>query len=79
MTDSAKKPTIGFIRVGFMGHGMAKNIRLGGYDLWVKGNRNRTPVDSLVSMGATEAKSAREIAENCDIVHICLPNSDFVE
>lgn len=30
-------------------------------------------------MGAKEAKSAREIAENCNIVHICLPNSDFVE
>lgn len=79
MSDSSKKPVIGFIGVGFMGHGMAKNIRLGGYDLWVKGNRNRTPVDNLLSMGAAEGKSAREIAENCDIVHICLPNSDFVE
>ena len=79
MADSSKKPVIGFIGVGYMGHGMAKNIRLGGYDLWVKGHRNRTPVENLVSMGAKEAKSAREIAENCDIVHICLPNSEFVE
>lgn len=79
MSDSSKKPVIGFIGVGFMGHGMAKNIRLGGYELWVKGNRNRTPVDNLVSMGAKEAKTAKEIAENCDIVHICLPNSDYVE
>jgi 3-hydroxyisobutyrate dehydrogenase-like beta-hydroxyacid dehydrogenase len=79
MLDSQSKSTIGFIGVGFMGHGMAKNIRLGGYDLWIKGNRNRTPVDNLVSMGANEAQTAKEIAENCDIVHICLPNSDFVE
>ncbi|MBD3678763.1 MAG: NAD(P)-dependent oxidoreductase [Rhodobacteraceae bacterium] len=78
MADNSK-PVIGFIGVGFMGHGMAKNIRLGGYDLWIKGNRNRTPVENLVSMGAKEAATAKEIAENCDIVHICLPNSDFVE
>ncbi|MDU8927053.1 NAD(P)-dependent oxidoreductase [Alisedimentitalea sp. MJ-SS2] len=79
MSHSNGKPVIGFIGVGFMGHGMAKNIRLGGYDLWVKGNRNRTPVDNLISLGAKEAQSAKEIASNCDIVHICLPNSDFVE
>jgi 3-hydroxyisobutyrate dehydrogenase-like beta-hydroxyacid dehydrogenase len=79
MSDSSKKPVIGFIGVGYMGHGMAKNIRLGGYELWVKGHRNRTPVDNLVSMGATEAKTAKEMAENCDIIHICLPNSDMVE
>ncbi len=77
--SNSSKPVIGFIGVGYMGHGMAKNIRLGGYDLWVKGHRNRTPIDNLVSMGATEAKTAKEIAANCDIVHICLPNSDYVE
>ena len=73
------KPVIGFIGVGYMGHGMAKNIRLGGYDLWVMGRNNRTPVESLVGMGATEAKSAKEMAENCDIIHICLSNSPQVE
>ena len=79
MTDSSTKPVVGFIGVGFMGHGMAKNIRLGGYDLWVKGHRNRTPVENLVSMGAKEAASAKEMAQNCDIIHICLPNSAYVE
>ncbi|WP_417271326.1 NAD(P)-dependent oxidoreductase [Celeribacter sp.] len=73
------KPTVGFIGVGFMGHGMAKNILQGGYPLWVKGNRNRTPVESLVGMGATEAKTPREMAENCDVIHICLSNSPQVE
>ncbi|MGB1388832.1 MAG: NAD-binding protein [Paracoccaceae bacterium] len=47
-----KKPLIGFVGVGFMGHGMAKNILLGGYELWIKGNVNRKPVESMVSMGA---------------------------
>lgn len=73
------KPVVGFIGVGLMGHGMAKNILQGGYDLWVKGNRNRTPIDSLVGMGAREAASPREMAENCDIIHICLSNSPQVE
>ncbi|XDA97264.1 NAD(P)-dependent oxidoreductase [Sulfitobacter sp. LCG007] len=73
------KPTVGFIGVGLMGHGMAKNILQGGYPLWVKGNRNRAPVDDLVGMGATEAGSPREMAENCDIIHICLSNSPQVE
>lgn len=73
------KPVIGFIGVGYMGHGMAMNILKGGYDLWIKGNRNRTPIDSLVGMGAKEAASAKEMAENCDIIHICLSNSPQVE
>jgi len=47
-----KKPVIGFVGVGFMGHGMAKNILLGGYELWMKGNVNRKPVESLMSIGA---------------------------
>lgn len=73
------KPVIGFIGVGLMGHGMAKNILKGGYPLWVKGHRNRTPVESLVSMGAREAASPREMAQACDIIHICLSNSPQVE
>lgn len=73
------KPSIGFIGVGYMGHGMAKNILQGGYPLWIKGNRNRQPVESLVKMGATEARSIKELAQNCDIIHICLSNSDQVQ
>lgn len=70
---------IGFIGVGLMGHGMAKNILKGGYPLVIKGNRNRVPVDSLLGMGATEVRSAREMAQQCDIIHLCLSNSPQVE
>ncbi len=73
------KPVIGFIGVGFMGHGMAKNIREGGYELWVKGRSNRAPVENLLAMGAKEAASPREMAENCDIIHLCLSNSPQIE
>ena len=74
-----KKPVIGFIGLGLMGHGMAKNICMGGFELWVRGRSNRKPVDSLVSMGANEAASAREMAMKCDIIHICLSSSAQVE
>ena len=73
------RPTVGFIGVGLMGHGMASNILKAGYPLVIKGNRNRQPVDDLVGQGATEVQTAREVAERCDIVHLCLSNSPQVE
>ena len=75
----ADKPVIGFIGLGYMGHGMAKNILQNGYTLHVRGNRNRAPVDSLVGMGAKEAASAAAMAADCDIIHLCLSNSPQVE
>lgn len=71
--------TIGFIGLGYMGHGMASNLIKAGYPLWVKGNRNRTPIESLVSKGAQEAATARDLAQTCDIIHLCLSNSRQVE
>lgn len=75
----SEKPTVGFIGVGLMGHGMAKNILQGGYPLVIKGHRNRTPVESLLGMGATEVQTAREMAGQCDVIHLCLSNSPQVE
>lgn len=46
------KPVIGFIGLGFMGYGMAENLRKGGYDPSVRGRSNRLPVESLLAMGA---------------------------
>jgi len=54
---------IGFIGVGFMGHGMAKNIVEKGYPLTVIGHRNRAPIEDLVTRGAKEAKSVKALAE----------------
>jgi hypothetical protein len=73
------QPTIGFIGVGLMGHGMAKNIVTKGYPLVVMGHRNRAPVDDLLARGATEAKTPRELAQRCDIVHLCVSGSPQVE
>ncbi len=75
----SSNPVIGFIGVGLMGHGMAKNIVEKGYPLVVMGHRNRGPVDDLIARGASEAKTPRELAARCDIVHICVSASPQVE
>ena len=72
-------PVIGFIGLGFMGCPMAANLRKAGYELWVRGRSNRVPVDSLLAIGAQEAASPKDMAERCDIIHICLSNSPQIE
>ncbi|NRB33070.1 MAG: NAD(P)-dependent oxidoreductase [Rhizobiaceae bacterium] len=71
--------TIGFVGVGLMGHGMAKNILKAGYSLSAIAHRNRAPVEDLVSRGATEAASLEELGSSSTIVHICAPVSPEVE
>ena len=73
------KPTVGFIGVGLMGHGMAKNLVTKGHPLVVLGHQKREPVEHLKSLGATEAKTPRELAALCDIVHLCVTGSPQVE
>ncbi len=75
----SKTERIGFVGVGLMGHGMAKNIVEKGYALTVLGHRNRAPVEDLLKRGVREAKSARELAEASDIVFICVTGSPEVE
>jgi 3-hydroxyisobutyrate dehydrogenase-like beta-hydroxyacid dehydrogenase len=70
---------IGFVGVGLMGHGMAKNIVEKEYRLTVTAHRNRASVEDLVKRGASEAASAREVAAASDIVFLCLTGSPQVE
>jgi 3-hydroxyisobutyrate dehydrogenase-like beta-hydroxyacid dehydrogenase len=70
---------IGFIGLGLMGHGMAKNLIEKGHPLTVMGHRNRAPVDDLVKRGAKEVKSAADVAKNSDIVFLCVTGSAEVE
>lgn len=70
---------IGFVGVGLMGHGMAKNIVEKGHPLTILGNRNRAPVDDLVQRGAKEVRTAREVAAMSDVVFLCVTDSTVVE
>ncbi|MFO1068304.1 MAG: NAD(P)-dependent oxidoreductase [Geminicoccaceae bacterium] len=77
MTD---RPRIGYIGVGLMGHGAARNIlERGGYPLTIMAHRNREPVDDLVARGAREAADPAAVAAASDIVFLCLPSSVEVE
>ena len=77
MNKSAE--TIGFIGVGLMGHGIAKNLLLAGYPVYVLAHRNRAPIDDLLSKGAREVNSLTDMARNTTAIHICAPGSPEVE
>lgn len=73
------KPIIGFIGIGLMGAAMCNRLLDKGYTLVVVANRSRERVDALVARGAEEVGSAREIAEQSDIVMLCMDTSASVE
>jgi 3-hydroxyisobutyrate dehydrogenase-like beta-hydroxyacid dehydrogenase len=73
------KDRIGFIGVGLMGHGMAKNLIEKGFPLTIMGNRNRKPVEALVAKGAKEVKTPAEVAKASDIVFLCVTDSSVIE
>jgi 3-hydroxyisobutyrate dehydrogenase-like beta-hydroxyacid dehydrogenase len=70
---------VGFIGVGLMGHGAAKNILMGGYPLAVMAHRNREPVDDLIGRGATEAKTPAELASGVDLLFTCVSDSGVMK
>jgi len=70
---------IGFIGVGLMGHGMAKNLVEKGFPTTVMGHRNRAPVEDLVKSGAKEAKDLRALCEAADVIVLCVTGSPQVE
>ena len=73
------KPKIGFIGLGLMGSAMVECLQKAEYDLVVLGNRDRTGIEAALGRGASEAASAREVAENSDVVMFCMGTSDHVE
>ena len=73
------KPTIGFIGLGLMGGAMVGRLQDQGYSLTVLANRDRTHVDAALARGAAEATSGKAVAEESDIVMLCMGTSDHVE
>ncbi len=72
------KPVIGFIGLGLMGGNMAECLQNNSFDLVVMG-RNKEAVAATVNRGAVEVKTPRDLAENSDIVMLCVTTSDVVE
>ena len=76
MTD---KPVVGFVGVGLMGWGMAKNAVEKGFPLRVIAHRKREAVDDLVKRGAREVASLDEMAAEAEIVVLCVTGAPEVQ
>ncbi len=74
-----KSKTIGFIGLGLMGAAMVSRLQDQGYKLAVLANRSREAVDKAVTRGAVECSTARELAENSQVVMLCMDKSTSVE
>jgi 3-hydroxyisobutyrate dehydrogenase-like beta-hydroxyacid dehydrogenase len=73
------KPRVGFIGLGLMGHGMAKNLVGKGFPLTVRVHRNRKPAEDILAAGAKEVKTNAELARASDIVILCVTGSPQIE
>ena len=69
---------IGFIGLGIMGKPMSKNLLKAGYELVVN-DKNESAVAEVIAAGAVAVASAKEVAEQCDIIITMLPNSPHVK
>ena len=71
---------IGFIGVGYMGYGIAKNILEKGNKLFVIANKNRKPIEKIVSKGAKEVKNLEEFKEKkFNVLVKCVTNTPIAK
>lgn len=69
---------VGFIGLGTMGKPMAKNLLKAGFPLTVH-NRSRGSVEELAGLGARAATSPRQVAEQAEVVLVCVPTPAVTE
>lgn len=69
---------VGFIGLGIMGMGMARNLLKAGFSLQVW-NRTASKAESLVGEGATVAATPAAVAANSDIIITCVSDTPDVE
>jgi hypothetical protein len=71
--------TVGFIGLGLMGHGMAKNLVDKGYALSIYARKPSEATADLQRRGAVLRASATEVARNASVVFLCVTGSKDVE
>ncbi|QNI02408.1 NAD(P)-dependent oxidoreductase [Halomonas sp. SH5A2] len=76
MTTSRK---VGIVGVGLMGHGIANSLLRAGHEVCFLEHSGNQPVDDLMASGATALSSGREVAQNADVVILCVTGSPQVE
>ncbi|WP_320178390.1 NAD(P)-dependent oxidoreductase [Roseovarius pacificus] len=75
----SESKTAGFIGVGMMGHGLAKNVQQAGYVLKFLDHPGNRPVDDLLAKGAEPLSSPAEIGRACDFIFLVVTGSPEVE
>ena len=66
---------IGFIGAGYMGSGMAYNLLKNSFPVSVIAHKNRKSIDKLITQGATESKSLKELADFANVIIMCVTNT----
>lgn len=69
---------VGFVGLGIMGAGMAGNLLKAGHEV-VVWNRTAARAEPLVEQGATSAATPSAVAEQCDVVFVCVSDTPDVE
>jgi 3-hydroxyisobutyrate dehydrogenase-like beta-hydroxyacid dehydrogenase len=77
--DMIEKKKLGFIGVGLMGHGLAKNLMNQGHDMTLLQHAGNQPIGDLVRMGAHVADTPKQVASGADVVFLCVTGSPQVE
>lgn len=72
------QPTVGFIGLGIMGRGMARNIARAGFPLYVY-NRTASRMAELADVAAHPTTSPAALTRVCDIVITCVSDTPDVE
>ncbi len=73
MTDK-----IGFIGLGIMGWGITHNLLKKGHSIMVW-NRTAAKMEEFLALGAKAAASPADVAQQCDIILICVSDTPDVE
>src|SRR2546422_11045822 len=69
---------VGFIGLGNIGKPMAMNVARAGFDLMVYDLREE-PLKELAALGATIARSAREVGEHGEVIELVVVDDAQVE
>jgi 3-hydroxyisobutyrate dehydrogenase len=70
---------VGFIGLGIMGRGMARNLRQAGFELRVW-NRSASRMEELAQVGAIISSSPADLAAQSDVIIVCVSDTpDVVE
>ena len=70
----------GFIGLGTMGYHMAHHLcKMKDVDVYVWNRTQSKALKHAKEFGTTAATTLSDVAERCDVVFMCLPNSQIVE